>query len=128
MSDEMIAAAGMKIERLKAGLANGIEDAVEEIAARSLETLPIPGGIELGPRIVYRRDPRELVLELRLPDVSALPVEKSVKYVHTRRAFDVKERSRRELEIMYRALLASLPLCVLNMLFSTLDADALDSA
>ena len=120
-------AAQDRAARLRTGLHDGAETAIEEFAEQAIRTLQLPDGIELDPRAAYRRDPREVVVDIRLPDVKVLPAEKSVKYIHARRSFTVKERSRTELASMYGDLLAVLPLCVAHLLFSSLDGKTLDS-
>jgi restriction system protein len=127
-TEKLVAEANDTASRLETGLGSGQEEAVEQLAAYALEKLPIPAGIKLEPRLVYRREPRELVVEIHLPDISAIPAEKSVKYVHTRREFDVKDRPRRELEGIYRSLLAELPLAVLHVLFKVFSDDIVESA
>lgn len=108
-------------------LSSGEENAIEEFGAAAIRSLPLPDGIDLEPRVAYRADPRELVVDLRLPDFDVVPVEKSVQYVHTRRAFTVKQRSRTDIHAVYLRLLAQLPLCVLRALFGAMESDLLDS-
>jgi restriction system protein len=112
---------------LRTGLQDSGETTVEEFAEQAIRTLQLPDGIELDPKAAYRRDPREVVVDIRLPDLKVLPTEKLVKYIHARRSFTVKERSRPELASMFGDLLAVLPLCVAHLLFSALDGKALDS-
>ncbi|MDT0351113.1 restriction endonuclease [Pseudonocardia charpentierae] len=125
--EDLRAAAVDRAANLRAGLRDGVEAVVEEFAVQAIAMLQLPDGIGLEPKAAYRRDPREIVVDIQLPDTKVLPTEKSVKYVHVRRSFTVKERSRNELANMYGGLLATLPLCVAQLLFSSLDAEVLDS-
>lgn len=109
-AEDLRTAAADRAARIRTGLREGVEAVVEEFARQGIETLQLPDGIGLEPKAAYRRDPRELVVDVRLPDMKVLPTEKSVKYVHARRSFTVKERSRTELASMYGNLLATLPL------------------
>ena len=126
-AEDLRAAAVDRAARLRAGLRDGLETVIEDFAKQAIELLELPDGIGLEPKTAYRRDPRELVMDVRLPDMKVLPTEKSVKYVHARRSFTVKERSQTELASIYRNLLAALPLCVAHLLFSSLDVEVLDS-
>jgi hypothetical protein len=126
-AEDLRAAAADRATRLRAGLRDGLETVIEDFAKQAIELLQLPDGIGLEPKTAYRRDPRELVVDVRLPDMKVLPTEKSVKYVHARRSFTVKDRSQTELASIYRNLLAALPLCVAHLLFSSLDAEVLDS-
>jgi restriction system protein len=114
-------------EELAALLDRGDEETVEQFCRAAIETLRLPEGIELAPRAVYRPEPREVVVDLRLPDFDIVPEEKSVRYVHTRESFNVKRRSRAEVQKIYLRLLAQIPLCVLRALFGAMDPNALDS-
>jgi restriction system protein len=125
--EDLRAAAADRAARLRIGLRDGQESVVEAFAEQAIRTLQLPDGIELAPKVAYRRDPREVVVDIRLPDATVLPVEKSVKYVHVRRSFTVKDRSRTERAGIYRNLLAALPLCIVRVLFAALDKEALDS-
>lgn len=87
----------------------------------------LPEGVELEPKVAYRRDPREIVVDIRLPDLGVVRVEKSVKYVRLHERFTVKERSKAEVTESYRRVLAQLPLCVLQFLFRGFAAEVLDS-
>jgi hypothetical protein len=78
-------------------LRDGVETVVEEFAEQTLRTLQLPDGIELDPKAVYRRDPLEPVVDIRLPDLNMPPTEKSVNYAHARRSITTKGRSRTEL-------------------------------
>lgn len=125
--EELRTAAAAHADRLRTGLRGGAETVVEEFAEQILRVPRLPGGIELDAKAAYRRDPSELVVDIQLPDISVVPAEKLVKYVHLHRSFTVKERSRGELTSIYRSLLAALPLGIVHLLFSTLDVDVLDS-
>jgi restriction system protein len=119
--------AASRAERWRTGMHDGTEVVVEEFADAAIRALPLPGGIALEPRVAFRRDPREIVVDIQLPDVGAVPAEKSVQYIHTRRAFKIKDRTKTEMATLYRGLIAQLPLCVLHALFGAMDATTLDS-
>lgn len=117
-----------RAERVQLGIDEANPASIEEFARFAMDGLPLPDGIHVEPRIVYRSEPRELVVDIRLPDVTVVPSEKFVKYVRARHGFTVKDRSRTELESVYRGVLAQLPLCVLHALFTAFDGDVVDSA
>lgn len=120
------AAAGAK--RIEDGIVDRDPTSVEDFARLATEHLILPHGVDLASKVTYRPDPQELVVDIRLPDVTLVPIEKSVKYVRAQRAFTVKERSKTEMENIYRGILAQLPLCVLHTLFTAFDNDVVDSA
>lgn len=93
----ILAEARQRSDELASFLDRGDEETVEQFCRAAIESLRLPEGIELAPRAVYRPEPRELVVDLRLPDFDVVPEEKSVRYVHTRESFDVKPRSRAEI-------------------------------
>jgi restriction system protein len=125
--DARAAAAG-EAKRIQNGIADGDTVSIEDFARLAIERLSLPDGVALSPKVAYRPDPRELVVDIRLPDVSVVPIEKSVKYVRAHQTFAVKERSQTEMANLYRGILAQLPLCVLQTLFAAFDNDVLDSA
>lgn len=88
--EDLRAAATIRADHLRTGLRDGVETVVEEFAEQILRTLQLPDGIELDPKAVYRRDPFEPVVDIRLPDLNMLPTEKSVNYVHARRSITTK--------------------------------------
>ena len=75
-AEDLRAAAVDRATRLRAGLHDGLETVVEDFAKQAIELLQLPDGIGLEPKVAYRRDPRELVVDMRLPDMKVLPIEK----------------------------------------------------
>jgi restriction system protein len=122
------AAAAAEAQRLRDGIRDGDPPSIEAFARLAIERLALPDGVVLIPKVAYRPEPRELVVDVRLPDVGLVPIEKSVKYVRAHRTFPVKERSQTEMANIYRGILAQLPLCVLHTLFSVFDNDVVDIA
>lgn len=122
----------LKVEReLKADaarIADGDIASIEDFARLAIERLSLPDGVALSPKAAYRPEPRELVVDIRLPDVAIVPIEKSVKYVKAHQTFTVNERSKTEMANIYRGILAQLPLCVLHSLFAAFRNDVVDSA
>jgi restriction system protein len=119
---ERRSAARRRAAELSSGVRDGEPHAVEEFARLAIDALPKPRSITLSPSVVYRPDPRELVVDLRLPDDDVVPMEKSVKYVHARAAETVKERPRSEREAIYRTVLAQLPLAAADTVFRAFDS------
>lgn len=120
------AAARQELEILD-GIAAFEERAVESFAAAAVEALQFPDGIVLEPRVIFSADPRELLIDIKLPGLGIVPVEKSVRYVHAREAFDAKPRPKAEIHEIYLRVIAQLPLAVLYAVFRTFDAEILDS-
>jgi hypothetical protein len=101
--DARAAAAG-EAKRIRNGIADGDTVSIEDFARLAIERLSLPHGVTLSPKVAYRPDPRKLVVDIRLPDASVVPIEKSVKYVRARQTFTVKERSRTEMANLYRGI------------------------
>jgi len=128
MASDTRSAAAARTCRIEAGLRGGDPESLEAFALQAIGVLSLPEDIRLDPKVAYRRDPREVVVDIRLPDVTAVRAERSVKYVRARHAFTVKERSKTEMTGIYRGILAQLPLCVLQALFRMFDDELVDSA
>ena len=122
-----LVAARERADRLSAGLCDGDAKAVEELAVSAIALLPLPKGIVLAPDVAYRSDPRELVVDVRLPDDAVVPTAKTVSYVKSRDAESVKERSASEREAIYRRVLAQLPLCVADVVFRAIDTEMVET-
>jgi len=117
-----------RVARISVGIREGDESSIEEFAATVISALPMPDGLDLRPAVAYRSDPREIVVDIRLPPADIVPVEKTIKYVRARSSYTVKDRSRTERETIYRAVLAQLPLSVMNSLFVAFDNETMESA
>lgn len=124
---ELRAMAQRRAHELKHAVNSQEEGAVEAFAAAAVSSLPMPDGINLAPRIAYRPPPRELVVDIQLPDTDVVPSEEPITYVHTRKRFKTKERARADTARIYLRVIAQLPLAVVNALFKTFEADLLDS-
>lgn len=112
---------------LTIGLRDGESVAVEGFVSDAITALPLPEGINLEPAVAYRSDPREVVVDVRLPVDAVVPREKTVTYVKSRDADSVKERSPTEREGIYRRVLAQLPLCVADVVFRALDGETVET-
>jgi restriction system protein len=121
------AGAAAEANRIENGIADGDTASIEDFARLAIERLPLPDGVAPYPKAAYRPEPRELVVDIRLPDVAVVPIEKSVKYVKAHQTFTVNERSKTEMANIYRGILAQLPLCVLHALFAAFRSDVVDS-
>jgi restriction system protein len=112
---------------LSSGVGRGEPGPIEEFARLAIEALPMPGTISLQPSVVYRTDPRELVIDLRLPDDDVVPTEKSVKYVQARNEDTIKELPKTTREAIYRAVLAQLPLAAGDAVLRALEPELVQS-
>jgi hypothetical protein len=72
------AAAAAAAHRIQTGIADGDIASIEDFARLAIERLSLPDGVALYPKAAYRPEPRELVVDIRLPDVAVVPIEKSV--------------------------------------------------
>lgn len=119
--------ADQQAQEILDGITSAEEGPIESFAAAAINALQLPDGISLQPRVLYRPDPQELVIDIELPEEAIVPAAKSIRYVHTRTAYDPKPRPKTEIHEIYRQLIAQLPLAVLHALFGAFTADVLDA-
>jgi restriction system protein len=81
-------------------------DAVAELCTLALDSSSYPEGFGHRTRIVYRPDPREVVVEYELPPQSLIPEERGHKYVATRDEIDALKRPDKEIRDRYARLIA----------------------
>jgi restriction system protein len=124
---ERRSSARQRAATLSSGVSRGEPGPIEEFIRLVIEALPMPRTISLQPSVVYRTDPREVVIDLRLPDDDVVPVEKSVKYVQARNEDTIKELPKTARESIYRAVLAQLPLAAGDAVFRALEPELVQS-
>lgn len=114
-------------ERIETGISEGDETSVEEFAAFAIGRLPVPKPMKLDPRIAYRPEPREIVVEIDLPLTEIVPIEKTVTYIKSRKDFKTTTRPKAELNKLYESVIAQLPLAVIDSLFRGFSRDSVES-
>jgi restriction system protein len=100
-------AAGDELER---NFLAGVPDAVEEYFTEVLAMSQYPLGFPHQYRAAYRPEPRELVIEYRLPPREVIPAERDFRYVKTRREIDTLPRAAREIKDLYASVVDQIAL------------------
>ena len=77
--------------------------------------------------MIYRPDPREVVVEWELPPQSIMPVERGYKYVAARDAIDPVARPEREIKERYANLVARVALRTMHEILISTPASVVDA-
>ena len=88
----------------------GDPEAVAEFCTLVLDSSVYPEGFPHQTRTVYRPDPKEVVIEWELPPQSVIPLDRDYRYVAARDAIDAVPRAEKEIEELYRAVIAQVAL------------------
>src|SRR6266545_1961625 len=84
------------VDELEGNFRAGVPDAVEEYFGQVLALSEYPSGFSHEYQIAYRPEPRELVIEYRLPPVEVIPSARDFRYVKTRSEIDELARPVKE--------------------------------
>lgn len=102
-------------------------EAVKELVGLVLERTEPVARLLRGGRALYRADPKEIVIELDLPEAEVIPSARTWKYVQTRRVVELAtSRPQREIATLYDELLSRLVLGVMLATFRSIAADLVD--
>ncbi len=77
--------------------------------------------------IEYRPEPKIMIVEYQLPDISDLPNTKEVKYIKSRREFSEKQISQAQLNKLYDSVIYQIALRTIHELFEADAASAIDA-
>jgi restriction system protein len=95
-------------------------ESVARFCALVLDSTVYPDGFPRQTRVIYRPEPREVVVEQELPPQSIIPIERGYKYVANRDAIDPVNRPDREIKERYANLIAQVTLRTIHeVLIST---------
>ena len=103
-------------------------EAVMEFFTLVLDGSRYPEGFPHLSRVVYREQPRDLVVDFELPPQEVVPTERSFKYIQTRDKIEAQARPAREVKTLYAGLVAQVALRTLHEIFAVPDADETVSA
>ncbi len=92
------------VDQLERNFLAGVPDAVEEYFTEVLALSQYPPGFPHQYQVAYRPEPRELVVEYRLPPSEVIPPERDFQYVKTRREIDQLPRPSREVKDLYASV------------------------
>ena len=97
----------------------GEPEAVPQFFTLVLDTSVYPAGFPHRTRVLYRPEPREVVIEYELPPLSLIPIERDYKYVQTRDEIDAVARPVKEIKDLYARLIAKVALRTIHEVFAS---------
>ena len=116
------------VDELEGNFLAGVPDAVEEYFSQVLALSEYPTGFLHAYQVAYRQEPRELVIEYRLPPVDVIPGMRDFRYVKTRSEVDELARPVREIKDLYAAVIHQVALRTMWECFAvTVAADVVDT-
>jgi restriction system protein len=92
------------VDDLESRFRAGDPDAVEEFFTEALSLSRYPAGFPNEFQVAYRPEPRELVVERRLPPSELIPATRDFRYVKTRGQIDELARPAKEIKELYASL------------------------
>lgn len=98
------------VDELESNFQAGIPDAVEEFFGQVLALSQYPSGFPQEYQVAYRQEPRELVIEYRLPPVEVIPTARDFRYVKTRKEVDELARPAKEIKELYASVIHQIAL------------------
>ena len=111
------------VDELERAFRAGVPDAVEEYFGQVLALSGYPGGFPCEYQVAYRQEPRELVIEYRLPPVDVIPLARDFRYVKTRSEIDELPRPVREIKDLYASVIHQVALRTMWECFSVTGAE-----
>lgn len=93
------------VDDLERDFGAGVPDAVEEFFTQILALSEYPSGFPHEYQIAYRQEPRELVIEYRLPAVEVIPAARDFRYVKARGEIDELARPVKEVKELYASVI-----------------------
>lgn len=128
--DDMGSAAHREHDRRWDSLADGLRrrdpDAVSEFVGAALVSVTPLAQLIGGGRAVYQADAREVVLELELPDIDAIPAERGWRYVATRKALEPQPRTAKDAHGLYSNLISRIVLAGMLACFRATEGNLVD--
>ncbi|HEY2129612.1 MAG TPA: restriction endonuclease [Streptosporangiaceae bacterium] len=106
------------VDAFEARFQAGSPEAVEEFFDQLLALSEYPSGFPHEYQVAYRHEPRELVIEYRLPPVEVVPTARDFRYVKTRKEIDELPRPAREVKDLYASVIHQVALRTMWECFS----------
>jgi restriction system protein len=110
------------VNELEANFRAGIPEAVEEYFSQLLALSEYPAGFPCEYQLAYRREPRELVIEYRLPSADMVPRARDFRYVKTRGEIDELLRPVKEIKELYASVVYQVALRTMWESFAVVEA------
>ncbi len=102
-------------------------ESVARFCTLVLDDIAYPEGFPHQTRVIYRPEPREVVVEWELPPQTVIPVERGYKYVARRDAIDLDARPEREIKERYASLIARVTLRTIHEVLVSTPASVVDA-
>jgi restriction system protein len=93
------------VDEVERNFRAAVPDAVEEFFGQVLALSEYPSDFPHEYQVAYRQEPRELVIEYRLPPVEVIPTARDFRYVKTRRQIDELARPVKETKELYASVI-----------------------
>jgi restriction system protein len=98
------------VDDLERDFRAAVPDAVEEYFGQVIALSAYPDGFSHEYQVAYRQEPRELVIEYRLPSVDVVPTVRDYRYIKLRREIDELARPAREIKDLYALVIDQIAL------------------
>ena len=116
------------VDELERDFQSGVPEAVEEYFDQMLALSEYPDRFPHEYQVAYRQEPRELVVEYRLPPVTVVPPARDFRYVKTRSEIDELARPVKEVKELYASVIHQIALRTMWECFAVVDAvDVVDT-
>jgi restriction system protein len=116
------------VDEVERNFRAAVPDAVEEFFGQVLALSEYPSDFPHEYQIAYRQEPRELVIEYRLPPVEVIPTARDFRYVKTRRQIDELARPVKETKELYASVIHQVALRTMWECFAvTVAEDVVDT-
>ena len=110
------------VDALESNFRAGVPEAVEEYFGQLLALSEYPSGFPCEYQLAYRQEPRELVIEYRLPPADVVPRARDFRYVKTRGEIDELARPVKEIKDLYASVIYQVALRTMWECFTASEA------
>ena len=93
-------------------------EAVAQFCTLTLDSSVYPEGFAHRTRVLYRPEPKEVIVEFELPPQSVIPTERDYKYVMARDEITTVDRPVKEIKDRYARLIAQVALRTIHEIFA----------
>jgi restriction system protein len=106
-----------EVDQFERDFRAGDPEAVAQFCTLALDSSVYPDGFAHRTRVLYRPEPKEVVVEFELPPQSAIPAERDYKYVMARDEITTVPRPVKEIKDRYARLIAQVALRTVHEVF-----------
>jgi restriction system protein len=106
-----------EVDQFERDFRAGEPEAVAQFCTLTMDSSVYPEGFAHRTRVLYRPDPKEVVVEFELPPQAVIPAERDYRYVMTRDEIDPVARPVKEIKDRYARLIAQVALRTIHEIF-----------